>query len=229
MGEKKNLDIGFDGVPEESDGNRQVCIIEKVDNGFYLKYYNQSVGGYTKIVIEEKLESDSTKEFSLKEAHTKELQSKLIAMAEVFEDMMSYFGYYNSKHDLLALDISVVDREDFPVDDTLQELKLQIKQLESCDNVEPDTSEDCEESSEHYLKNEEENLTDESDFSREGKEEFETDNSLAMKYFKILLKRKKEKIAKLIQDKVSLKKDVITLQNRVKELAQELVSIKFPN
>lgn len=97
--------------------DRQVCSIERVDNGFILicEDGNERV---TVEVVQDRWEKDQDTE-----------EPKLRAMQDVFYEIMHFFGIYNEDHIKSALDISIVDREDFPVEDTLKNLKRDLENL----------------------------------------------------------------------------------------------------
>ena len=104
--------------------DRQICSVERVYNGFVVKCRDGDEM-YNINVYQDRWETGMDAD-----------EPKLMSMQEVFQDMLSFFGIYNSDHDRLALDVSVVDRKDFPVTDTLEDLKRDLKTLRDAEREE---------------------------------------------------------------------------------------------
>lgn len=145
----KYVQVGDVGPDEDS----QVCIIERVDNGFILRMKN-CLGKYSTFVFESSGSED---------------ESLLEAMSNTFLNTMEYFGFYNSKHDSYALAVEVVDQEDFPVGARLNELKDLVKSLECTDSEEASEEENYVEKTLEAL-----DESDMEDYLNEREENFDT-------------------------------------------------------
>ena len=118
--------------------NNQICTIERGDNGFIIRTSDEEIQ-HTQVYEDKYFNALVDSESAFMEA-----------LKEAFRYIMDYFGVFNNKHDKKALSVEVVDWNDFPVVDTLNELR---KQGESYDNVEPNMDES---DMENYIKEREE-------------------------------------------------------------------------
>ena len=96
------------------------CEIERASNGFILRNTSEHNDD----------DSESKSVFVFKDAEDKdEFEEQLHPLKDVFFAIMDFFGIYNSKHEKIALDISIVGREDFPCEETIKELKEKLENL----------------------------------------------------------------------------------------------------
>lgn len=110
------------------------CLIERINNGFIFREVNEELEG--KIIVFEDGPITVRTVYN-----TTEFEEKIVPLQKLFYTIMDYFGVFNNKNERTALDISIVDREDFPIEDTIKSLKeeneILMKENESlkCENI----------------------------------------------------------------------------------------------
>lgn len=99
------------------------CSIERINNGFILREDNEDeeIG---KVIVFEDGPITSDRVYV-----TNDFEEEIVPLQKIFYCIMDFFGIYNSKHEKKALDISIVDRNDFPIEDTIKYLKEENKRL----------------------------------------------------------------------------------------------------
>jgi hypothetical protein len=100
------------------------CSIERVNNGFILKEVPESEEEQGRTIIFEDGEITTNTIFN-----SSGFEEEIIPLQKLFFTVMDFFGLYNSKNEKKALDISIVDRKDFPVEDTIKDLKDENERL----------------------------------------------------------------------------------------------------
>lgn len=95
------------------------CKIIKVDNGFVLEkeYVEDHLPVCTEVFQDD--DTDAQNDF----------ECEIVPLRAAFYSVMDFFEMHNCKHYRKALDISIIDREDFPVKCALEELKKENEQL----------------------------------------------------------------------------------------------------
>lgn len=93
------------------------CSIERINNGFILREVCEDNKENGKVIVFEDGPITVDRVYS-----TNAFEEEIVPLQKVFYSVMEFFGVYNSKHERKALDISIVDRDYFPVEDSLEEL-----------------------------------------------------------------------------------------------------------
>lgn len=91
--------------------SNQICTIERGDNGFIIRRIDDGIN-YIQVHEDKYLDENCDSK-----------EAVMVAMQEVFQDIMCFFGVYNSNHDRKALSVDIVSRVDFPVGDTINDLR----------------------------------------------------------------------------------------------------------
>lgn len=94
------------------------CTIERINNGFIFRELKEGgeEAGNTIVFEDGPITTGNV-------YNTTDFEEEIVPLQKLFYTMMDYFGVYNSKHEKKALDISIVNRTDFPIEDSLEELK----------------------------------------------------------------------------------------------------------
>jgi len=94
------------------------CIIERINNGFIFREIIKDESVESRVIV---FEDGPMREEDVYK--TNAFEEEIAPLQKLFRTIMDYFGVHNSKQERKALDISIVDRKDFPIEDALKELK----------------------------------------------------------------------------------------------------------
>lgn len=112
------------------------CIIERENNGFIFKEFNEDKEKEDRRIVFEDAQMTTEAVWA-----KTDFEEEIVPLQKLFYTIMDYFGVYNSKHERKALDISIIDRNNFPIEDMLKELKTENKDLKKenedlkCENI----------------------------------------------------------------------------------------------
>jgi len=112
------------------------CTIERINNGFIFREINEDGKEEGNVIVFEDGSITASTVYA-----TSSFYEEIVPLQKLFYTVMDFFGVYNSKHEKKALDISIVDRNDFPVEDTIKELREENKKLKEenehlkCENL----------------------------------------------------------------------------------------------
>ena len=112
------------------------CTIERINNGFIFREVNEEGKEEGNVIVFEDGPITTQTVYS-----TTSFEEEIVPLQKLFYTVMDYFGVFNSKHERKALDISIVNRNDFPVEDTIEELRKENEKLKEeneslkCENL----------------------------------------------------------------------------------------------
>lgn len=92
------------------------CTIERINNGFIFREINEEGKEEGNVIVFEDGPITTQNVYA-----TTDFEEEIVPLQKLFYTVMDFFGVYN-KHERKALDISIVDRDYFPVEDSLEEL-----------------------------------------------------------------------------------------------------------